>query len=190
LISWPACDPGTPASPPVNAVTVAVLDTGISRKHPDLRNVPLIGYNAINASGQEVGPSLDSAVGPVTATDDDFGHGTYVSGILAAQWNVSNPESGSTSCVGGSPTKGMAGLAPGVTLMAVKVLDETGYGTSESIALGTDYAVSHGARVLNFSLGGSGQDPIEQTAIEAALAAGCVVVAASGNDSDLPNSQS
>jgi subtilisin family serine protease len=82
----------------------------------------------------------------------------------------------------------MAGLAPGVTLMAVKVLDETGYGTSESIALGTDYAVSHGARVLNFSLGGSSQDSIEATAIEAALAAGCVVVAASGNESDLPNS--
>ena len=98
-ISWPSCPPGA-------GVTVAVLDTGISRLNPDLRTVPLIGYNAIAAVDEEDSsctscscygnPFTDSGSG-VVATIDDFGHGTWVSGIIAATWNGSTPISEASS---------------------------------------------------------------------------------------------
>jgi subtilisin family serine protease len=182
-IAWPSCPPGA-------GVTVAVLDTGISRFNPDLRNVPLIGYNAICALDEE-DPSCNCSVSftesaGVTTTMDDFGHGTWVSGIIAATWNAGNPISEAIvgDCNNGNTT-GMAGLAGGAVIMPIKVLDCTGSGSSDVIAAGINYAVAHGAKVLNLSLGGS-QDSLDQEAVNNALAAGCVVVAASGNESNLP----
>ena len=180
--------------PGSSGVTVAVLDTGVSRNNPDLRNVPLIGYNAIAASGfwdSSCNGLYSTSVtvdGAVTASTDDFGHGTYTAGIIGAAWD------GTTLVTGQNPscpdsTTGMAGLAPGCILMAIKVLDCTGGGSTESIVLGTEYAISHGARVLNFSLGSPGSDgldPAEKEALDQALAANCVIVASSGNESDNP----
>jgi len=186
-ISWPSCPPGA-------GVTVAVLDTGISRLNPDLRTVPLIGYNAIAAVDEEDSsctscscygnPFTDSGSGGV-ATIDDFGHGTWVSGIIAATWN-GGAITTETGCVMGSTT-GMAGLAGGTVIMPIKVLDCTGSGPGDAIVAGINYAVAHGAKVLSMSLGGVA-DPLEQEAINNALTAGCVIVASSGNESDLPNS--
>lgn len=82
----------------------------------------------------------------------------------------------------------MAGLSPNIVLMPIRVLDSCGNGTSVEIAAGTLFAVNNHARVLNFSLGGPGSDTLEQEAIQQALSAGCVVVAASGNESNLPQS--
>jgi hypothetical protein len=200
---WTTC----PTCPPSGSapVTVAILDSGISRNHPDLSGVPLIGYNAISETGEQDSsctqcgsslpcnacgynsPFLDSA-GGCTFSMDDFGHGTYVSGIIGAVWNGStpNPETGPCNY---NITSGVAGVAPGSVLLAVKVLDCTGSGTTDSIVAGTDYAVAHGAKVLNFSLGSSpsgGLDPAEQEALDNALANGCVIVAAAGNESNLP----
>ena len=181
--AWPSCPPGS------SSVTVAVLDSGISRKNPDLGGVPAIGYNAICAVQEQ--DSSCSCASPVTdfggtyASDDDFGHGTYVAGIIGAEWNNGSGNL-ETVCSGGTYTTGFAGIAPGCTLMAVKVLDCTGAGTSDSIVAGTNYAVAHGARILNFSLGSpsvGGLDPAEQEAMDNALANNCVIIAASGNES-------
>jgi subtilisin family serine protease len=186
-LQFSACPPGS------SSVTVAVLDSGISRNHPDLLNVPLVGFNAIGAVNQEdvtcdysaYGPSFTDSVG-VTASMDDFGHGTFVAGIIAGQWSASNAE----SCgPGPGSTTGMAGVAPGITLLAVKVLDCTGFGTTDSIVAGTDFAVANGAKVLNFSLGSpgiGGMDPAEKLSLDLALAAGCVIVASAGNESGAP----
>jgi subtilisin family serine protease len=120
------------------------------------------------------------------ATTDDFGHGTWVSGIIAATWNggtvVSESSESGSGCDNGNTT-GMAGLAGGAIIMPVKVLDCTGGGSDDAIGAGISYAVAHGAKVLSLSLGGPG-DSYLQEMINSALAAGCVVVAASGNDSD------
>lgn len=182
----------TPPGAGSASVTVAVLDTGISRNNPDLRTVPAIGYNAIcDVQEQDPSCSCGSSVtdfGATYASADDFGHGTYVAGIIGAEWTSVNPETG--SCIFTATTSGYAGVAPGCTLLAVKVLDCTGGGTTDSIVAGTDYAVAHKARVLNFSLGSptaDGLDQAEQEALDNALANNCVIVAASGNDSSNGN---
>lgn len=196
------------SGPGSSGVTVAVLDSGISRLNPDLRAVTIAtGYNAIGAVGEQdtsctscgsfppcntcaySGTSFTDPIGfssGCTYSMDDFGHGTYVAGIIGAEWNVMRPESGTCIYPPDSSTNGYVGVAPGCILMAVKVLDCTGSGTTDSIVAGTNYAVAHGARVLNFSLGASaadGLDPAEQEALDNALANNCVIVASAGNDS-------
>ncbi|HVZ79484.1 MAG TPA: S8 family serine peptidase [bacterium] len=180
---WTSCSPPSGTA----SVTVAVLDSGISRLHPDLRQVPMIGYNAICDTGGQSAPCSCGAAATesagVTTTQDDFGHGTFVAGIIGADWNGNNAEG---ACPGGGFTTGVAGVAPGAVLMPIKVLDCTGSGTTEGVVAGTYYAVDHGARVLNYSLGSSaagGLDPLEKEALDYALAQDCVLVASSGNES-------
>ena len=99
-------------------------------------------------------------------TSDDEGHGTFVTGLLTATWG----------------NGGMAGLATGIRVIPIKVLDNHGNGSSDSIASGVQRAVTMGAKVLNLSLGGAGMGSAEQSAYDQALAAGCVIVAAAGNE--------
>ncbi|GEM_PF-1104872 len=147
-------------------VTVAVVDTGISQGGEDLDCHTFVDdFNAITDSS-----------GPGVATDDN-GHGTHVAGTIAQCTNNG---------------VGVAGVAYNARLMPVKVLDANGSGLTSDIAQGIDWARSHGADVINLSLGmdcqgvGNGawpdcSDSVLDTAIEAAVDAGVVVVAAAGN---------
>ena len=98
---------------------------------------------------------------------DDHGHGTHVSGIAAAGDN-SGPNS-----------YGLGG-APGAKLLPVKVLNDSGSGSSQDVALGIQWAADNGATVINLSLGG-GSCGAMQTAIDYARSKEVVVVAAAGN---------
>jgi len=94
------------------------------------------------------------------------GHGTHVAGIAAAMTN--NGE-------------GVAGMDWSARIMPIRVLDDVGSGYSADVAEGIRWACNHGARVLNLSLGG----PADETllgAVDDAYAAGCLVVAAMGNE--------
>lgn len=137
-------------------VIVAVLDTGLNTG----------GYDTpINLV-----PGYDFAYGD-SDTIDLQGHGTHVSGTIAQRTNNG---------------AGVAGVAFGVSIMPVKVLDDSGSGSTSDIIEGLDFAVANGAQVISMSLGyPPGSDPGEalQTAITAAYDAGVVMVAASGNDS-------
>jgi subtilisin family serine protease len=111
--------------------------------------------------------------------DDEQGHGTFMSGLISA--TTGNVE-------------GVASVAPLAKIMPVRVLDEKGIGKPAVVAQGIDWAVSHGADVINLSLaqeaiGGSGEssgnlfaDNSMDQAIRNAAASGAVVVAAAGND--------
>lgn len=151
------------------SVTVAVIDTGIDLSHPDLvGHLRMDGYDFV-----------DDDETPADAN----GHGTHVSGIIASV--VDNAE-------------GIAGLAPDVQILPVRVMNEEGRGTEEAIAAGILYATERGAQIINLSVGATlwAPDPEEtdepaspvSQAITAAQAAGVLVVVAAGNDFvPLPN---
>ena len=102
---------------------------------------------------------------------DDHGHGTHVAGTIAAADDAT----------------GVVGVAPGAKLWSVKVLDQNGYGTDESVALGMDWVISKaqevgGRWIMNLSLGSTAISPAEQQAVQRAIDSGVITIAASGND--------
>jgi serine protease len=94
----------------------------------------------------------------------------------------------STVAEASNNTEGMAGLAFGASLMAVKVLDQNGEGTNFDVAEGLDYVTnfrqggSNPVKVINMSLGGPGTSETITRAVDRATAAGILVVASAGND--------
>jgi hypothetical protein len=132
-------------------VVVAVLDTGVDRAQPELKGALVPGYDLANGDAD---PS------------DDHGHGTSVAGIIGARANNG---------------AGVAGICWRCSLMPVKVLDRDGTGLDSVIAAGIVWAVDHGARVINLSLGGPGNTVDLDNAISYAVARNVVVVAAAGN---------
>jgi len=138
------------------SVVVAVLDTGISTTNPDLAGVNWVSpYNVL---------------APSSAPTDVNGHGTVVAGIIVAKTNNS---------------VGVAGIAPDVSIMPVKVLGDNGSGYWSDFISGLNYAVAHGAKIVNMSLGStlsSSYISSYQPAFNAAYAAGVTVIASAGND--------
>ena len=137
---------------------VAVIDTGVNGTHPDLRGHTVAGYNAITKAGIAAG-----------AASDDNGHGSMVSGIVAA---------------GTGNGEGIAGVAWSAEVMPVKVLDSNGEGADSDVVDGINWAVAHGAKILNLSLGGDADSPVLHDAVSSAVANGAVVVVAAGNSGD------
>jgi serine protease len=140
-------------------VTVAVIDTGIAYEDrdefvrvPDLNGARFVpGYDFVNDSDHP---------------NDDNGHGTHVAGTIAQATNNG---------------LGVAGVAFEARLMPIKVLDASGIGTSADIADAIRWAVDHGAKVLNLSLGGPGYSGVMERAVAYARRKGAVVVCAAGN---------
>lgn len=133
-------------------VKVAVVDTGVNAKHPELKGQVLKGYNAIT--------------GKTGRPKDRHGHGTFLAGMIAAKVNG----------------KGVEGLAPGAKILPVKVLDADGVGDSDDIARGIIWAVDNGADVINMSFAADSSNRVEAEAIDYARGAGVTLVAAGGNE--------
>ena len=134
-------------------VVVAVVDSGVDSTHPDL-----VGRVDV-ARGRDF-------VSGTSDTSDRYGHGTHVAGIIAA--NTGNGID-------------IAGIAPGVTILPIRVLGDTGNGDTYNLARGIRYAAEQGAEVINLSLGTPGAAEILEEAVLYAESRGCLVVAASGN---------
>jgi subtilisin family serine protease len=132
-------------------VVIAVLDTGVDAQHPDLAGATVSGYDFVNDDSDPA---------------DDGGHGTAAAGVIAARTN--NRE-------------GQSGLCWVCSLMPVKVLNSKGAGKTSTIAGGIVWAVDHGARVVNMSLGGPGTTSALQAAVDYAASKGAVLVASAGN---------
>jgi subtilisin family serine protease len=128
--------------------------------HPDLTGQVLTGHYFLHDNSG--GTAFDGPGG----TSDPSGHGTHVSGIIAANSNNNT---------------GISGTAPGVKILPVQVLCGDGNGFTSDVANGITWAVDNGARVINLSLGG-GQNSAELTAVQYADQHNVVVVAAGGND--------
>jgi serine protease len=164
------------------AVVVAVLDTGVALNTdgtifsaPDLSetslwtNVDEVAGDGIDNDGNGYIDDIHgwNFIADSNRPHDDYGHGTHVTDIIAG--GINNDSS-------------IAGIAPGVTILPVKVLDSSGQGTTDTITNGIRYAVAAGASIINLSLGGTEDDPLLLAAINEARLAGVSVVAASGND--------
>jgi hypothetical protein len=157
-------------------VRVCVIDSGIDFTHPDLQGVAVMG------------PDGQPLAADFTETDltDTLGHGTGVAGCIAAQarqiYTITDEQSGKP--VAYSRIKGMA---TGVRLMSAKVFDtRVSSGYDSSIIAALEWAVAHGAHIINMSLGGTampndGNDPMS-LAIDALRQKGILVVVAAGND--------
>lgn len=168
-------------------IIVAVIDTGVNIQHPDLqaniwRNPGEIANNGYDDDGNGCVDDLngcafvsDSSPGCQNVTNgfihDDIGHGTFVAGIIASAANNGT---------------GIVGIARGVRIMPVKVLDCYGAGDSVATARGILYAARSGAKVINMSLGGYQDSQTVRDAVsEASRLYGALSVAASGNEGTL-----
>ena len=151
----PYTSPGT-----INGVTVAILDTGIDLDHPDL-NVNT--QYSVNCSGG--GPFNGNCK---VGGEDGYGHGSHVAGTVGAKDNGI----------------GVIGVAPGVELWAVKVLDDRGSGYMSKIVAGIDYVRQNAdlVDVANMSLGCECSSPTMDAAITSAVNAGVTFVVAAGNE--------
>ncbi|WP_171632151.1 S8 family serine peptidase [Paenibacillus plantarum] len=134
-------------------VKVAVMDTGIDMTHPALQSAIIQGYDFVNSD---------------TNAQDDNGHGTHVSGIIAAQ------------AYGGADV----GVAHGVRIMPLKVLDSTGGGDTSYLYQAFQYLQIHPVDVINMSLGSYGNSKAIHDIIKTIHDQGTVIVSAAGNDSN------
>jgi len=143
-----------------NFGTAWIIDTGIDFTHPDL--------NVDTARSRSF---LDRDTSPV----DQNGHGTHVSGTIAARDN----------------TIGVIGVAPGAPVVAVRVLDRRGSGSNSGVIAGVDYVAQNGrpGDVANMSLGG-GVSAALDTAVVNAASGGVKFALAAGNESDNANNHS
>lgn len=164
-----------------NDVVVAVIDTGVFMAHPDLVDkLTTDGYDFISttensADGDGIDANPDDPGDGTTLAESSW-HGTHVSGTVAAATNNST---------------GVAGVSWGARIMPIRVLGTLG-GSSFDISQGILYAAglannsgtlpTQKADVINLSLGGESATQAEQDAVQDAIAAGVILVAASGNE--------
>jgi len=157
-ISYTEADKAWPLIKQKREIKVAVLDTGVDYTHPDLKNRVLKskGYNFVDNNSD---------------TMDDNGHGTHVSGIIAANAN---------------DNIGIAGIdgTLDVKIIPVKVLDSNGEGEVNDIVKGIKYAADNGADIINLSFGANEKSKSIAEAISYAKSKGTFVVAAAGNDNE------
>ncbi len=133
-----------------------IIDTGIDLDHPDLNVDAASGFNAFT-SGKD-GQSLD----------DGNGHGSHVAGTIAALDN----------------DLGVVGVAPGATVIPVKVLDSRGSGSYSGVIAGVDFVAAHGQAgdVANMSLGGPVSTALDDAVVRAS--AKVKFALAAGNESE------
>ena len=158
-------------------VVVAVLDTGVDYKHPDLvANMWTRPDNIPQYTDAELGTFND--LHGFNATDnqsdpmDENGHGTHCSGIIGAE---------------GDNNQGIAGINWNVTIMPLKFLGRGGSGTTKDAIEAINYAIDrkrHGVnlRVINASWGSTAYSKALEDAIRAAGEEGILFIAAAGND--------
>nr|WP_261399457.1 type VII secretion-associated serine protease mycosin [Streptomyces misionensis] len=150
-------------------VRVAVIDTGVDTKNPQLTHAvdASSGANLLpdkNGKGQKIDR------GKADGTTDTVGHGTRVAGIIAAR-----PSQGT----------GFVGLAPEATIIPIKQNDADGDGTAETLAAAIEHAIREKAQVINISQDtANAVQPADglRRAIDDALRHQIVVVASAGND--------
>ncbi len=138
-------------------VNIAILDTGILKPHPDLK--------------ERIKTCKDFSGSAAVADgkcDDKNGHGTHIAGIIAAD--------------GGSDGFGIYGMAPEASLFIYKVCSNNGTCWADDIAIALRMAADDGANIVNMSLGSDNPSQLITDATDYAISKNVLVIAAAGND--------
>ncbi len=176
-------EPAWEIQPNAKDVVVAVIDSGVDLSHPDLaENIWVNPGEVLNGKDDDQNGYIDDLHGwdflaeqpdpspkyPVGFPENAIGvqHGTVVAGIIAAQ---------------GDNGIGIAGVAQKVQLMPLRVLNELGTGTSETVTRAFQYAMAQEVDIINLSLVGTDYDPLLVELLDEAYKKGILVVAAAGN---------
>lgn len=146
-----------------DGVVVAVVDSGVDYNHVDIAGSMWDGGTEFPHHGYDCVSNDNDPM-------DEYCHGTHVAGIIAGQG------------VAGTQT----GIAPGAKIMAIRVLDDTGYGTDGQVISGLEFALEHGADIMNLSLGDPEVGPVGvyRDIFVAVKDAGVVAAVAAGNVGD------
>jgi type VII secretion-associated serine protease mycosin len=131
---------------------IAVLDTGVQYDHPDLAGRLLPGYDFVSNDAD---------------ASDDNGHGTWVSGIIAANTNDGY---------------GMSGISWSDKILPVKIMNGEGNGDTADLLAAITWSADQGADVINMSVGGFPYSQIMQDAVNYAFSKGAILVGAAGNN--------
>lgn len=134
-------------------IKIAVIDTGIDLQHPAFQGRMVAASDMFDWID---GDSTPQEV--LGGTNEAYGHGTSVAGIALQ-------------------------VAENAKIMPLRVLDSSGYGDVSNVAAAIDWAVAHGAQIINLSLGADYLKSLDQT-ISSATTKGVFVIAASGNSGD------
>ena len=162
-------------------VVVAVIDSGLRITHVDLtnnlwRNPAEVAGDKIDNDGKGI---VDDVHGFASYYDlagihkisgdvtDAYGHGTHISGVIGAMGN---------NGIGGS------GVAWRVQIMALKFFNDVGDGSFDDAVACIDYAIGHGAQIINASWNGTQKSLMLEDALKAARSAGILFVTAAGNE--------
>jgi subtilisin family serine protease len=143
-----------------SAVTVAVVDTGADLSAPDLAGKSPVTYNVVTGD---------------TTVDDQIGHGTFVASLAAGV---------------AADGQGVEGFGGDDGLMVVQANRTANTFTDVDEAAGIVWAVDHGAKIVNLSIGGTSTSQVEKDAINYAISHGVLLVAAAGNSGATGNEPS
>ena len=132
-------------------IPIAIIDSGVDPDHPDLMAKLMPGYNFVDNNSD---------------THDTYGHGTAVAGSAAAASNNAT---------------GVAGISWNSPIMPLAVLDSNNLASYSRIASAIIYAVDHGAKVINLSLGGPSFSSTMDNAVNYAWNNGALVFASAAN---------
>jgi len=164
-------------------IIIAIMDSGVQIDHPDLQDN--IWRNTGEIAGDGIDNDKNGFIDDVNGwdfvnnvadpspkfepgfTEAGILHGTVVAGVAAAS---------------GNNATGISGVTWRVKIMPLKVLDDTGEGSTNKVIKAIDYAIANGADVINFSFVGFGFSQGLHDAIERAYNAGIIIVAAAGNE--------
>src|SRR5918912_2183420 len=135
-------------------IKIAVVDTGVDLRQPDIAAKAPQVYSVVHRKNRR-------------DVRDYYGHGTFVASLAAG--SVSNGE-------------GIAGFGGDAQLLCVQVAHDDGSISDVDEAAGIVYAVRHGARIINLSLGGTDPSKLETRAVRYAQRHGALVAAAAGNE--------
>jgi subtilisin family serine protease len=138
-------------------VTIAVIDSGADTTAPDL---------------DEKAPATWSVISHSRTVRDTLGHGTFVASLAAGSVDDG---------------VGIAGFGGDAKLLVVQAINKDGYITDVDEAAAIVYAVKHGAKIINLSIGGSQTSSIERRAIRYAARHGALIVASAGNEHEQGN---